>query len=123
MNDVNNWNITIKAGETLRETFKLKNDDGSPVKLTGATGVCQIRKNARSAEALASPSLTVIDADNGEMKVELAAAISRTLPTTGVSITQEDAWVWDAFITYSDGTVECLWDGEFRVRPRVTQNE
>lgn len=116
-----NWNITIKAGETFRERFMLKQEDGKPVDLTGATALCQIRKTAASGEVLAAPRISIIDAESGVMEIELSSCNSGALPTTGISCSQEDAWAWDAFIFYADGSSECLWDGEFRVRPRVTQ--
>ena len=120
---MNQWNIAIKAGETLRETVKIKQNDGSPVDITGATAVCQIRKTAKSVDVLASPTITIIDGANGEMQVLLAAATTGLMPTTGITCAQEDSWVWDAFITYIDTSVECLWDEAFKISPRVTQNE
>ena len=121
---INTWNKTIKAGETLRERFKLKDEETKqPIDITGATAVCQIRKTTKSQEILGEPTIRNIDAASGEMEIEFLAELTAALPTTGMAVNQEDIWQWDAFITYADGSVECLWDGEFRVRPRATRRQ
>ena len=121
---INTWNKTIKAGETLRERFKLKDEDTKlPIAIAGATAICQIRKTTKSAESIGEPTIRIIDAANGEMEIEFLAELTAALPTTGMSVKQEDVWQWDAFITYADGSTECLWDGEFRVRPSATRRQ
>ena len=118
----NQWNLTIKAGETLRESFMLKEEETkAAINLTGATAICQLRKTAKATEVLATPKITILDAVNGEAQVELSADITSAFPTSGVSCNQEDVWWWDAFITSAYGSRDCLWDGEFKVRPRVTR--
>ena len=117
----NQWDYEIKQGETLRESFWLKQEDTKePVNITGATAVCQVRKSSKAAAVLASPAITIQDAAAGQLQVYCAADIIAALPTTGAGFDQPDVWFWDAFITYANGDTECLWDGEFRVRPRVT---
>ena len=84
--------------------------------------MCQIRKTAQSDEILGTPILSIVDAVNGKIGLDFGLSNSQALPTTGLSLDQLDVWVWDAFIFYADGSSECLWEGKFKVSPRVSQH-
>jgi hypothetical protein len=115
------WN-EIKAGETLRLTLKMKDSaTKQAVDLTGASAICHIRKTVKSAEILASPTITITDAENGEMELVVNRTQSLSLPTTGRTFDQMDEYVWEAFITYANGDTECIFDDSLFVRPSGEQ--
>lgn len=56
----NRWNITLKAGTTLHEIFKIKEEETKKVvDITGATAICQIRKTTKSPDVLGGPTSIV----------------------------------------------------------------
>lgn len=70
-------NITIEQGTDYREVFTVNNPDGSPLDLTGYTGIAKIRKFP---ESNTSTSFSVgIVSSAGQVVVSLANTTSQEL--------------------------------------------
>lgn len=70
-------NIVVEQGTDYQEVFTVNNPDGSPLDLTGHTGVAKIRKHP---ESLSSTSFNVgIVSAAGQVVVSLANTVTSNL--------------------------------------------
>jgi hypothetical protein len=103
--------LTIHQAASFRYQGTLKNDDGTPVDITGASFRGEVRKTYSSA-VIFSFSFQIIDAPNGIFEV------TATDETT--SALSENA-IYDWFIDWSNGDSDMLMHGDVAVVKRVTQ--
>lgn len=117
-------NLTLKIwqGQTFDFGFKLENDDGTPVDLTGYTASMEIREDVTSPTFIrqwgTADGHIVIDGPNGTIAFDVSGAETYALPT-GNDLIQ---WVYDMLITSGDGSYsERPVQGSVVVYPAVTR--
>lgn len=89
--------LDIKQGaEFGPHTVTLKNPDGTPVNLTGATFSAQIRQpQNRGGALIASLEITIVDALAGKISFKIPAAVTATMPTSSGANTAFGRFPWD----------------------------
>jgi hypothetical protein len=104
-------NITIDGGTNFENTFTLRNPDGTPIDLTGYTGVSKIRKYPK--DALNVQSFTVgITSSTGEVTLSMASTITSEI--------EQGRNYYDIVLTATDGTVSKVLEGTALVSPTVS---
>ncbi len=82
--------IEIRRGDTFSEThtLSLKSASGTltPIDITGYTFLGQIRESSESADVLATFTITITDAEEGEFEVVLSAATTAALETVTMAV-------------------------------------
>jgi hypothetical protein len=89
---MNRSDIKIQIGLPWSQQLTIKQNDGSPLNLTGYTGKCQVRRTPADDDALFEITVTIADAANGVINLYLAANATS-------SYTQELVGLYDVFIT------------------------
>jgi hypothetical protein len=100
-------NIVIEQGTDYQEVFTVNNPDGSPLDLTGHTGVAKIRKFPESATS--TPFGVGIVSAAGQVVVSLANTVSKDL--------KAGRYYYDVMITSSAGKKTKVVDGMVLVNP------
>lgn len=94
-------NIVIEQGTDYQEVFTVNNPDGSPLDLTGYTGVAKIRKFAESTTS--TPFGVGIVSTAGQVVVSLANTVTEDL--------KSGRYYYDVIITSSAGKKTKVVDG------------
>jgi hypothetical protein len=100
-------NIVIEQGTDYQEVFTINNPDGSPIDLTGHTGVAKIRKFPESAAS--TPFTVGIVSTAGQVVVSLANTITDDL--------KSGRYYYDIIIISSSGNKTKVVDGMVLVNP------
>lgn len=77
------YNLTIVAGDSFSRSVTLKEQDGTPIDLTGYSALAQVRASASSDTVLATFT-TAIDAPNGAVTLSLDTTQTRALGSGAV---------------------------------------
>ena len=88
-------------------------EGGSAKNLTGYSGRAQLRTTHAASSATASFTVSVVNATNGTMKMEMQAST-----TTGIAAGR---YVYDVEITSGEGIVTRVVEGQIEVTPGVTR--
>lgn len=100
-------NIVIEQGTDYQEVFTVNNPDGSPLDLTGHTGVAKIRKFPESAAS--TPFTVGIVSAAGQVVVSLANTTTANL--------KAGRYYYDVIVTSSAGKKSKVVDGMVLVNP------
>jgi hypothetical protein len=100
-------NIVIEQGEDYQEVFTVNNPDGTPLDLTGYTGVAKIRKFPESSTS--TPFSVGIVSTAGQVVVSLANTVTTDL--------KAGRHYYDVIITSSAGKKTKVVDGMVLVNP------
>jgi len=104
-------NIQIDSGTYFENEFTLENPDGTPIDLTGYTGISKIRKYPEAANV---QSFTVgITSLTGKVQVSMADTITSEL-VLGRNY-------FDVVLTSGDGVVSKVIQGTAIVNPTVSE--
>lgn len=117
--------LLIRQGATLGPfTATMTNPDGSPVDLTGASIVGQIRKTPQSRDVTAHVEVAIIEPKAGKYRFGISAEVTALIPA-GADITKTDSkYAWDLELHDSSGRgVVPLYWGEVQVHREVTRAE
>lgn len=101
---------TCIVGDTWTVQFTLEDSADVAHDLTGVTGVSSVRDEPGDT-AIATPTVTVTDADSGEFEVTLAASTTAQL--------SPGTYLWAARLTWPDSTVKTVVEGLLTVRRAV----
>ena len=82
----------------------LRNPDLSPVDLTGATFFGGIRKSAKSAQVLATITVSYTNRVAGQYRWWIEAAATGALPCGELLNSPESQYIWDFFMRDAAGT-------------------
>lgn len=105
------WPHQLVIGDTYQPAIvTLEDDDGAAYNLTGATGVCQIRTEP-GGTLLLSPTVSLVDAANGQFTWISAAASTASL--------QPQRAKYSVRLTFADATVRTIVEGPITIRPSV----
>lgn len=118
--------LLVKQGSTfgpVRGT--LKNPDGTPMNLTGASIRGQVRKTPNSALIVAAqPTFTIIDATAGEFELEFSSEATENLPADDCGeFSPSSTYVWDVELIDTNDRVIPLIYGNVNVFRQVTAQE
>lgn len=100
-------NIVIEQGIDYQEVFTVNNPDGTPLDLSGHTGVAKIRKFPESAAS--TPFTVGIVSDAGQVVVSLS--------NTTTSELKSGRYYYDVVVTSSTGKKSKVVDGMVLVNP------
>ena len=107
------YNLVIDQGSDFALDLVIK-EGGSALNLANYSGRAQLRTSVTASSASASFTVTVTNAANGALKMQLPAATS-----SGISAGQ---YVYDLEIyTSSDSIVKRIMQGEATITPEVTR--
>lgn len=109
-------NITIQQGATFSNTIFLKDDDGNPIDLSGASVRSQIRPAYDSSSFVAFDISIVAPATNGEILWEMDAST-----TEGINLSLGTIWVYDVEVEYASGVVQRILQGSAIISPEATR--
>lgn len=116
------FTLRIKQGETFNRTFRWMQGGGvTPVNLTGYTGRCQIRNGAYNQGVIKAVPVTILDAVNGRFALNLTAAETSSIPTTGDDYKNLERYAYDVEFTALNGTVYRVLNGIAEISPEVTR--
>lgn len=85
-------NFTFQEGTAIYKgapweiEIGIANVDGgeeTPIDVTDLEGICQIRANAQSAQAVAEPAVAIHDGPGGLVRISLTAEQTAAIPTAG----------------------------------------
>ena len=107
------YNLVIDQGSDFALDLVIK-EGGSALNLANYSGRAQLRTSVTASSASASFTVTVTNAANGALKMQLPAATS-----SGISAGQ---YVYDLEIyTSADSIVKRIMQGEATITPEVTR--
>jgi len=100
--------LDLYAGDDSSFTLAVKNADGSPANLVGATVLSQIRQTPQTAAVAAT----------------FTTSISGNVITLGLAHTAAaglgGSYVWDCQVTYASGQVQTIAAGQCRITAEVS---
>lgn len=112
--------LTIKRGETFYKEFTMFQSDNSSINITGWVGSCNVRTDVNSSTILCSPTIAIIDGNNGKWALNIPESMSIALPSTAKTLQESDRYYYD--IRFDTGsTVEYPIEGDFNVKGAVTR--
>ena len=114
--------IYAKQGETFYREFQLFDDEAGtePTKIGGWTGECDIRNTAPNQGVILSPSVIIIDADNGIYALSATAAQMATIPTSLDKVSDYERFECD--VRFNTGsTIEFSTEGPIFINAGVTR--
>jgi hypothetical protein len=114
-------NLRIRQGADFILLFQFKDANGNPTDLTGATFKSQIRKTATTTAVTKEFLFTVTDAVNGEVKMSLTAAETRSIKAVDDPKSGENVYVWDMEMVDSSGITIPLYYGNVSIFREVTR--
>ena len=105
-------NLFIDQGSDFSAIVTLKNQNGTPINLTGFTVASQFRKTYQSSSFTAF-TVTVHNAEQGKVKLQLPAATS--------SLLQAGRYLYDVEITSPIGERKRALEGIIVLTPEITR--
>ncbi len=104
--------LILLKGDTFRKTFQLKQSNGDPVDLTGATIASELRKYPNST-ILVNLNAAITSPTTGEWLLELSST-----ETTNIGFTYGS---YDVEITFINGEVKKMLHGSITLKEEVTR--
>jgi hypothetical protein len=113
------YNPTIKQYSSWEITLSIKTPQNTPFILTDYTGESQIRASYSTETILASPTVTITDANNGIIKIHLSDTQTAALVPTDPKLPLP---VWDVLLSNTARTnTFIVAEGRVTVLPGVTR--
>jgi len=109
-------NIKIEQGSTFSRTIVLKDDQGTPVDLTGATVTSKMRQTFDSATAYTFTCTLSPTPTDGTFTWVMSATNTALIALTGGT-----TFVYDVEVLFADTTVMRILQGTVSVSPEVTK--
>ena len=114
--------LRIRQGGTFEFSIALKNPDGTPINLTGATLSAQIRRTGLAPNpAVATFAIVVTSAVNGQASLSLTDAITAVITCGETETEKASRYVWDLELLDSAARVVPLLFGDVAVFREVTR--
>ena len=105
--------IRIRRGDTYTHTVTEYDDAGVLSNLEGNTFLIQIRPDSESSTVVATFTVNLIDAVNGNWEFSLTATETSAIPL--------GLYFYDVQRTYSDGSVHTRFEGEVEVEADISR--
>lgn len=105
--------LTIDQGTTFIASIDLANDDGTSINVSNSTFSSQIRKSYYSANPTANITVSIQDAANGKVSLNLNAAQTANI--------KAGRYLYDLKMTDSSNTTLRLIEGIVTVTPQVSR--
>ena len=105
-------NLFVDAGSDFSNIITVAATNGQPLNLTGFTVAAQMRKSYSSSVAYNFTAIIYM-AQNGEVRLQLAAAQSSVIPA--------GRWLYDVEITSPSGSKTRVVEGIVTITPQITQ--
>jgi len=111
------YNLYLYRGATFSEHFTWKDENGTPIDLTGFTARMQLREQVESTEAFLN-----LTSENGGISLGgVLGMIEVVASATATSAVNATSGVYDLELVASDGTVTRLLEGLVIISPEVTR--
>lgn len=114
------YNMQIEQGADFVISVFYKEEDGTPVDLTGFTGRGKIREKATDSAAIIDLTVAIVDAAGGEVLVSLTAVQTATITTTGDGYLEKELYYYDVELV-NGSSVTRLLNGKCFVSPEITK--
>lgn len=119
-------NLVMDQGATWAHTWRIQNRDGTPVDLTGATALLQVRKTKSTAGihvlSLATYSAPVGAPSPWRVDISMDAAAGKfsiTTPPSATASLPAGDWYYDFKVTFLSGEVYRFAEGRFTIAAAV----
>lgn len=117
--------ITIEKGQDFILPMQMFDDTNTdtPVSLAGAAIAAMIRNDYTDIAPIATFTCTIDDGPNGLFTIKMPGATTATIPTDDPGPKKRSPltkYIWDAHATYSDGTIQRIFEGYCYVDPGAT---
>jgi len=106
--------IVMRQGALFSYDVELKNNDDTPVDLTGCSVHAKIRKNLFNGTVY-TITTTITDAVNGEFTFSLTSDQTMEIMAGGSECDPSSQYQWNMDITYSNGEIRPLFYGKIFV--------
>lgn len=115
--------LYIERGADFIRELILYKANGSPINLTGANVMMQIRENAQSSNVICTPQVSIIDAVKGKAKIYISYIETAKLPAFGQYYDKTTDYVYDVFIQHPSTPIrrDRILNGRIKVSPEVTK--
>lgn len=125
MNGPSQLDITIPKGQDFILPLQMFDDTNTdtPVSLAGAALTAAIRNDFSDAAAIATFTCTVDDGPNGMFTIKMPGATTAGIATDEVGVKKRSPltkYLWDCYVTYSDGVIQRILEGYCYIDDRVT---
>ena len=117
------WDIQIYKGDDFNLPFQLFDQTNTPVSLSGASINAKIRNAVADAAPIATFTGTITDGPNGIGNIAMPGATTALIPTNFDTEPGErdlTKYLWDAHITFADGTIFRIFEGFVYVDPQAS---
>ena len=104
------------AGNSESHIFIYEDSDGSPINLTGCTGLMEVQKSVWNDELIIPVKTAEIEPLEGLVKFRFTDAETSQLLGTS----RKSKFVFDTKLTFAGGDVKTLTSGEISISSRVT---
>lgn len=105
--------LTVDQGTTFESTLDLVNDDGSAINVTNFVFSGSIRKSYYSSNATANLTITVVNANNGNVNISLNAATTANI--------KAGRYLYDIKMRDTENVVTRIVEGIMTITPQVTK--
>jgi hypothetical protein len=118
-----NIDFYMDQGSTWEKTFQLIDANGEPVSVSGATPRGKMRSAPESTTVIATFTGSIVDADDGKVKLSLTAAETAAIAANNSGAGQFDytKYVYDIEILFADSTVQSIVYGLIFFRGEVSR--
>lgn len=114
------YNMSIEQGVSYALEVIYKDSLNVPIDITNYAVRGQIRSKATDVEALASFTITIVDAVAGSILIELPAEVSSAFVLSGASYLNTKTYFYDIEL-YSPTEVIRILNGSVSVSPEITK--
>jgi hypothetical protein len=115
------YDLSIEQGTSFSMVVTFEDSNGDPINLSGYSGRGQIRAAATATSVLASFTVTITDAANGEVTIALDPEDSSAIPVKGKNYSEKTEYVYDIELYTVGGEVIRLLNGKASISPEVTK--
>jgi len=118
-----NIDFYMDQGSTWEKTFQLIDANGEPVSVAGATPRGKMRSAPESTTVIATFTGSIVDADDGKVKLSLTAAETAAIAANNSGAGQFDytKYVYDIEVLFADSTVQAIVYGLILFRGEVSR--
>lgn len=115
------YNLYVEKGVDQTWVIKIQDSDQKAINISGCSFRAQIRASAISPAIVITPTIIIINATGGEVKMTISATQSSSVPTKGVKYSELTTYAWDLEMVDASSKVHRLLNGVAEFSPEVTK--
>ncbi len=119
------WNVQICQGANFELSFQIKDSDGDPINITGASFNAKLRRTASDPDLLATFAVVIVDAALGKGKMSLTSeeTLALSVDPSTLAYRKITSAAYDLTITYSSAIKQRLLEGVANISPEVSTED